>query len=131
MKLLRSTTLVFFFAIAFISCSKNDDSSAPASESFAGIWKGELESETTGEVIFYAFDIKANGVLNQIDEKGDVVGTGIWTASNNIFTGTYNHVNKEKYSVIGTHNKSLNKFLGNWGYGNSTTNGGTWQMSKK
>ena len=132
MKLFRFTIFSLALVLTFVSCSKKDsDDSTPASNSLDGVWTGKSVTESNNSTSFYSFEIKANGTLNRLDEAGAVAGTGTWSVSNNIFEGTYKNTNNAKFSVIGSYNKGLAKILGNWGYGNSVTNGGTWEMTRK
>lgn len=132
MKFLKITMLSCAFVLMLASCSKkSSDDSTPVSNSIDGTWSGSSVTESTNTKSFYSFDIKPNGVLNRLDETGAVVSTGVWSMSNNIFEGTYKNANNAKFSVIGSYNKTLAKILGNWGYGNSVTNGGTWEMTRK
>ena len=55
---------------------------------------------------------------------------GIVTAYNDILSAHYEWTSGSKYSVIGAFYKDQGKLLGDWGYGNSSTDGGTWQMTK-
>ncbi|MHA4843152.1 hypothetical protein ACX0G7_03255 [Flavitalea antarctica] len=132
MKFLKITMLSCAFVLMLASCSKkSSDDSTPVSNSIEGAWSGSSVTESTNTKSFYSFDIRPNGVLNRLDETGAVVGTGIWSMNNNIFEGTYKNANTAKFSVIGSYNKTVAKILGNWGYGNSVTNGGTWEMTRK
>jgi hypothetical protein len=132
MKIVNYLILVVILATTTVSCSKNSDNDAPAtSNAIDGIWQGSLVTESSKITSYYAFDIKPNGVLHRLNEAGSVVGTGTWSIDNNIFSGTYKTESNTKYSVIGSPNNSKNKILGNWGFNNSVTNGGTWEMNKK
>jgi hypothetical protein len=132
MKFLKFTFLSLALVLTIVSCSKkSSDDATPASNSLDGVWSGNSVTESGNTKSFYSFEIKPNGILNRLDETGAVAGTGIWSVSSNIFEGTYKNANNTKFSVIGSYNKSLAKILGNWGYGNSVTNGGTWEMSRK
>ena len=132
MKLFKFTILSLALVLTFVSCSKkSSDDSTPASNSLDDVWAGKSVTEANNTTSFYSFEIKPNGTLNRLDETGAVAGTGIWSISNNIFEGTYKNANNTKFSVIGSYNKGLAKILGNWGYGNSVTNGGTWEMTRK
>lgn len=133
MKLLKFTIFSLALVLTLVSCSKksSNDPPPPSSNSLDGVWTGKSVTESNNTTSFYSFEILPNGTLNRLDEAGAVVGTGIWSISSNIFEGTYKNANKDKFSVIGSYNKGLAKILGNWGYGNSVTNGGTWEMARK
>ena len=132
MKIVNYLILIVALAITMIACSKSSNDDPPTtSNSIDGVWQGTLVTESSKITSFYAFDIKPNGVLHRLNEAGSIAGTGIWSIDNNIFTGTYKTESNTKYSVIGTYNKSINKILGNWGFNNNVTNGGTWEMIKK
>jgi hypothetical protein len=132
MKSLKFTILSFVFALTVAACSKSSkDDTPPAPTSLDGIWIGKSVTDADKSTAFYSFDIKPNGVLNRLDESGAIVGTGIWSIDNNIFQGTYKNASNAKFSVLGSYNKGVAKILGNWGYNNSVTNGGTWEMARK
>ena len=132
MKIVNYLILVVAVAVTAISCSKSSNDDTPTtSNSIDGVWQGSLVTESSKITSFYAFDIKPNGVLHRLNEAGNIVGTGIWSIDNNIFNGTYKTESNTKYSVIGSYNKGIDKILGNWGFNNSVTNGGTWEMMKK
>src|SRR5918993_3972152 len=132
MKSLKFTIVSFVFALTVAACSKSSkDDTPPAPTSLDGIWIGKYVTDADKSTAFYSFDIKPNGVLNRLDESGAIVGTGIWSIDNNIFQGTYKNASNAKFSVLGSYNKGVAKILGNWGYNNSVTNGGTWEMARK
>ena len=116
-------------ALAATACSKSNSSNKPF-ESIEGVWKGTVVTEYDNEVYFWSFNIKSGGVLEVLNKTGGVLATGTWSIENNIFLASYTEEG-DKFSIIGSHNKSLGKLLGNWGYDNSTTDGGTWQMTKQ
>lgn len=116
------------------SCSKKSDPApASTSTSLQGVWVGKYGFDNENPHVFYSFNIKANGIIEELNSTGEVKATGTWKLDNNIFTAKYINVapSTSKYSVIGAFNSSMGKILGNWGYESSATNGGTWEMARK
>ena len=75
------------------------------------------------------FNIKAGGTIEELNSSGQKIGQGTWEIENDILTANYQWPSGSKYSVIGAFYKDQGKLLGDWGYGSSATNGGTWQMT--
>jgi len=132
MKFLRIASIALILFVTASACSKKS-STTPSSKSIEGAWVGKYGFDSEVPHVFYSFNIKANGILEELSETGTVKATGTWEIDNNIFTGKYTNVapSTSKYSVIGAFNSSTGKILGNWGYSSSTTNGGTWEMTRK
>ncbi len=129
MQVFKTTFFALVVAIAATACSKSNSSDKPF-ESIAGVWKGTVITDHDKKVYFWSFGFRANGVLEVLNQTGGVVATGTWSLENNILMASYTQ-DDDKFSIIGSHNASLGKILGNWGYDNSTTDGGTWEMSKQ
>ena len=133
MKFLRiaSVALILFFTAT--ACSKKSNNSTPSPSSVAGVWVGKYGFGNETPTIFYSFNIKASGIIEELSSTGEVKATGTWEIDNNILTAKYTNVapSTSKYSVIGAFNSSTGKILGNWGYSSSATNGGTWEMTRK
>lgn len=121
-------TLVMFLVFA---CSKSNDKPAAAA-SIEGIWAGKYGTGNNKPSSFYSFNIKSNGVIEELDANGAVIGTGTWKLENKILSATYKYLSPStsKFSVLGAFNAEQGKILGNWGYGTSVTDGGTWEMTK-
>jgi hypothetical protein len=128
MKFSISIFLVAIAAIAiFASCKKDKKDPVTAIE---GRWVGEYVNNSD-QSYYYSFDIKSDGTIQEINGQGVVIGEGTWEMENNILTASYFWGNGDKFSVIGSFHPELGKILGNWGYDESVTNGGTWEMVKQ
>jgi hypothetical protein len=111
----------------FVSCKKDKLEQQATIE---GRWVGTYVNQSSGNSFYYSFNIKPGGVIEEINQAGQKIGEGSWEMSNDILTAEYNWTNGSKYSIIGPFDKDKGKLLGDWGYGTSATNGGTWSMQK-
>lgn len=120
-----SVLLVSFF---FAACTKEKQTLQPVK--IEGTWEGKYSYSADPKEYLYAFHIKPGGILERIDISGNVTGTGVWEMSNKMFSGIYT-ANGSIFSLLAAFDDRQGKLLGNWGYGNSVSNGGTWEMIKK
>ncbi|MCR6721055.1 MAG: hypothetical protein NVV59_12380 [Chitinophagaceae bacterium] len=94
---------------------------------------GKVTFSKTGKKFYYRLDIKPNGILEEYGPNGEKYGEGEWTldATGKIFTAHVVWSPEVAFSMMGAFNDAKHKMTGNWGYDNSATDGGTWQLSKK
>lgn len=132
MKKIKIAIIAFVLALASVSCSKSSDSPAAAPATIEGVWVGKFGTDNNKPSSYFSLNFKAGGVLEEITQSGEVKGKGTWKLDNNILYGSYNYVAppNNKYSIIGAFDSKKGQILGNWGYGNSSTNGGLWEMIK-
>lgn len=133
---MKNLKLVLLFVLgisAIISCKKDNDQINPPSTSIAAVYEGKFGTGTNVPSSFFSFKVDANGVLQEVNSTGTVIGKGIWTLTGNTFYGTYHYLppSNNTYSVKATYDVAAKKFTGTWGYGNNDTNGGDWFMVKK
>lgn len=135
MKLIRSILLVSLAFISFSACKKDSDSPS-ASGTLNGKWEGKWGNDNEAPSAFFSLNFKSGSVLEEIDQAGEVKGVGAWTIdnANNIITG-YTINSKppvgNKYSIVAAFYPSQGKVLGNWGFGNSATDGGSFELNIK
>jgi hypothetical protein len=129
MKISKLVLMVVVVLTGFASCSK-DKNETKKQSSIEGVWTGTYVNDASGDSFFYSFNIKAGGTIEELNSSGQKIGQGTWEIENDILTATYQWPGGSKYSVIAAFYKDQAKLLGDWGYGNSATNGGTWQMTK-
>lgn len=129
MKILKTAMIAMFAIMAFASCKKESDSKI--SSGIIGRWEGDFFED--GEKFYYRLDIKPNGILEEYGPNGEKYGEGEWTldATGKIFTAHVVWSPEVAFSMMGAFNDAKHKMTGNWGYDNSATDGGTWQLSKK
>lgn len=133
MKLLKIAVLSLLCVSTFMACKKDkDDKTTTNASGMAGTWVGKYGNGTDSPNIYYAFSIKSNGTLEEINKYGVKIGEGIWTISGNKFVATLHYLANPSggFSVTATLNDSKNKLTGTWGYGNSATDGGAFYMNK-
>jgi hypothetical protein len=130
MKFLRIAFVAVTMMLA-VACSKNSDK--PVSANIEGTWVGKYGTGNNKPGSFFSFNIKAGGVIEEIDVNGLVKGKGTWKLENNILSASYTWLppSSTKFGVLGAFDASKGQILGNWGYGASVTDGGLWEMTKK
>jgi hypothetical protein len=122
--------LALFSLVLFASCSKdNDDDKSTGIE---GRWVGTYVNDASGNTFYYSFNIKGNGVIEEVNSANQVVGTGSWQLDNatNVFTAKYAWPGGSDFSIIAAYDKNAKRLVGDWGYDNSNTDGGSWEMTK-
>jgi hypothetical protein len=133
MKFLKSITSVLVLLVVFSACSKNSDNTPPTT--FNGVWQGKFGNDNDAPSVFFSLHFKAGGVLEEIATDGTVKGTGTYTIdNNNVVTGHTVNIKApigNKYSYVAAFYPSQAKVLGNWGFGNSGTNGGMFELTIK
>jgi hypothetical protein len=123
--------LALFSLALFASCNKDNDDDVP-STGIEGRWVGTYVNDASGNTFYYSFNIKSNGVIEEINSSNQVVGTGTWqlNTSTNVFMAKYAWSNGQDFSVIAAYDKNAKKLIGDWGYDDSNTDGGSWEMTK-
>lgn len=130
MKISKIILIALVAVTGFISCKK--DKAAPPQATIEGRWAGTYINDASGNSFYYSFNIKPRGVIEELNAAGQKIGQGTWKLENNILTAHYIWTGGGSgFSIIAAFNKANGKLLGDWGYGNSATNGGTWQMSRQ
>jgi hypothetical protein len=135
MKFMKFSVMALTMAITFFSCKKDSDSVAKNTPTpgIEGKWIGKygFGNETPG--IFYSFNIKPGGVIEELNKSGYSKGSGTWNLNGTTFTATYQWGAPyySFYSVSATYNEATHKLTGTWGYDNSATDGGLWEQTKQ
>jgi len=129
MKISKFILVAIAAIIGLASCSK-DKADTAQNTIIEGRWVGTHVNNASGNTFYYSFNVKPGGVIEEINQSGQKIGEGTWKLENDILTAAYTWPSGSKYSVIAFY-KSTAKLLGDWGYGSSATNGGTWQMNKQ
>lgn len=128
---MKKFLLVLLVAISFVACKKDN---ASAAASIEGKWVGKFGNGENKPASFYSFNIKPGGIIQELNQNGEATGEGEWQLdSNNILFATYSTFppNVKVYTVMGAFNAAQGKIAGNWGYDDSATDGGLWEMSKQ
>ena len=80
MKILTTAVIALFVSTAFIACKKDHVSTPPASNSsIEGKWEGSYTSDASGNSFYYSLNLKAGGVIEEINTSGEKIGEGTWT----------------------------------------------------
>lgn len=129
MKISKIILIALVALTGFASCKK--DKVEAKTIGIEGRWVGTYVNDASGNSFYYSFNIKPGGVIEELNSSGQKLGQGTWEFENNILTAHYSWTSGSKYSVIAAFYKEDGKLLGDWGYGDSATNGGTWVMHKQ
>ncbi len=130
MKYLKLTSITLILMASFIACKK--DGTNKAVGSIEGTWEGKYSTGSNNPNIFYSLRFNAGGILEEVGSNGQVKGTGTWELDKNILEAEYTNIaSGAKYSLIGAFYPSDGKLLGNWGFDESVTDGGLWEMTTK
>lgn len=130
MKISKIILIALVTLPGFIACKK--DKVDKQTTNIEGRWVGTYVNEASGSSFYYSFNIKAAGVIEEVNAAGEKLGQGTWKLENNILSAKYSWSGGGNgFSVLGAFYKETGKLLGDWGYGNSATNGGTWEMHKQ
>jgi hypothetical protein len=128
---MKVSNFLLFTALTVIGLASCKKDKADPQYSIEGRWVGTYLNEASGNSFFYSFNIKPGGVIEELNSSGQKIGQGTWELEHDILTAGYTWTSGSKYSIIAAFYKKEGKLLGDWGYGNSATNGGTWQMTKE
>lgn len=128
MKISKIILIALIAATGFVSCKK--DKVEKQTTAIEGRWVGTYVNEASGNSFYYSFNIKPGGIIEELNAAGQKLGQGTWELDNNILSANYSWTSGSQYSVIAAFYKEDGKLLGDWGYGDSATNGGTWTMQK-
>lgn len=130
MKIAKIMMLASLAIFTFISCKKDDE---PKSFALEGKWVGTYVNQASGNSFFFSLNIKPGGIIEELNQAGQKTGEGTWEIEHDILTAHYKMVapNSQGYSIIAAFYKNNGKLLGDWGYDESATDGGTFQLSKQ
>jgi hypothetical protein len=130
MSLVKFAMITLFLSTAVLACNKEKhDPPAPVIE---GKFVGAYGFASDIPSIFYSLNFKPGGVIEELDDAGQVKGTGTFQVNGNILTAKYVWASGTDFSIRATYNQSVQELVnGTWGWDNSYTDGGTWSMQKQ
>lgn len=129
MRVLKFAIITLFLSAAAMSCNKEkNDPPAPAIEGrFVGVYGFDSDVPS----IYYSLNFKPGGVIEELDDAGQLKGTGTYQVNGNILTAHYTWATGTEFSIRATYNEAQGELMnGTWGWNDSFTNGGTWSMEK-
>ena len=108
-----------------------DDEGTPT-DTVEGIWVGNYGYGSENPDIYYSFNIKSNGVIEELNSHKGVKGSGTWELVGDQFTASYEWGSPyfTGFMVTATFDKAHGKLTGYWGY-DTDSDGGKWDMEKK
>jgi hypothetical protein len=129
--IVQFAVMLMIASATMVACKKDNDK--PSNSAIEGKWVGKYGFDSETPSVFYSFQIKAGGILEEYGESGMKIAQGTWKLENNVFTGTTFSLlgSNNQYSVIAAYNAAKGELLGDWGYDESVTDGGTWTMKKQ
>ena len=128
---ISTVLLIALVSLPVLFSCKKDKDKPTITPTIEGRWEGSYINAASQNSFYYSFNIKAGGVFEEIGSNGQKLGEGTWSMENNILTAHYAYPNGNEYTVIAAYYKDQAKLLGDWGYDNSGTDGGTFEMDKK
>lgn len=131
MKFLKNAMFAMLASVLFIACSKDKDST-PAPQTLEGRFVGQYKFTNSAPTYYYSLNFKAGGILEEINSSNQKIGEGTWQLNGSTMTASYHYTfgNQTAFSLSATFDGSLNKLTGTWGFDNSATDGGTFEMVK-
>lgn len=131
MKISKWIMAVLIATTTFVSCSK--DNGDDNNTNIEGDWVGTYSDASTNATFDYRLRIKPNGEVQELNSAGTVIGTGGWELdnTNNVFMAEYEWTNGQDFSIIADFLKQDGKLIGSWGYDNSNSDGGTFELQKQ
>lgn len=133
MKLLRIAVLSLLCASTFMACKKDkDDKTTTNSSEMAGNWVGKYGNGSDSPALYFAFVLRSNGTMDEVNKYGVKLATGTWTINGNKFVASLRYVadSSNGFSVTATLNEAKNTLTGTWGYRYNVSNGGAFYMNK-
>lgn len=132
MKQFTFSFAAFILSVLFVACKKDKTIQDVPAPTIAGAWAGQYGYYEYPDTYYYGFNIKSNGVIQEVNIHGVIVGEGTWKMNGNAFTATYKSTGSagKTYSVAATYDAALKKLTGTWGKGNNVDTG-EWYMLKK
>lgn len=135
MKFLRLSMFALLASVILFSCKKDSDSgiNKTTEPGIQGDWIGTYGFGNDNPSIYYRLKIQANGVIEELNSSGNSKGSGTWNLDGTTFTAAYQWKAPYNtiYKVTATYNEATHKLTGTWGYGNSATDGGKWELAKQ
>ena len=129
--LFKSTAMLLLIAFSFSSCKKDKENVVVPPPATVGTWIGVLTTNSA-PVGSLNLVMKLDGTLEAQNTAGQKIGEGTWQLNGVNFTCSYTvgSPTPVKCNLIGTL-VSPTKLNGAWGTGNSSVNGGFWNMDKQ
>jgi hypothetical protein len=94
-----------------------------------GTWVGTSGSGQNSGPDYYAITLSKDGTFKQLNQKGEVLGTGSYKFDNNQFTAFYDNVWLKNITTTGT--ISGNELSGTWGLNGAASGSGKWVVIRK
>ncbi len=93
--------------------------------SMLGYWEGTYSFGDGGLNLYFAIEIISDTELTIVNSDKEVLGTGTWTVTENVFTAHYAYEQspEEVYSLAAKFDQEARTLSGSWGEGLSTDNG--------
>jgi hypothetical protein len=104
-----------------VSCKKEKtvvpEQQVPAAKTIEGSWAGKYGSGNKEPNVYFAFNIKPQGVLEVKNEQGEITGSGTWKLTDeDIFEASYSYTQNLVviYSLTAKYDKEAETLNGSW-----------------
>src|SRR4030095_16255711 len=131
MKMFKLFLFLLVSTTVFFACSKEDEGTP--TDTVEGLWIVTYGFGNDSPDIFFSFNIKPGGVIEELNKSKGVKGSGTWQLVGDQFTASYQWGAPyfTAYSVSATFNKAHGKLSGYWGWDDNDSDGGKWEMEKE
>jgi len=128
MKFVKLSIIALLMPVCLLACKKDSKAASPVE----GKWSGVYGNDNDIPTILYKLNIKPGGIIEEINAAGEVKGTGTWSLKGNTFVAHYQWKAPLNtfFTIAATFDPATNKLTGTWGFDNSATDGGKWEVIK-
>jgi hypothetical protein len=133
MRILTSAFIALFISTTFLACKKESDKPATPN-AVAGVYSGKYGLGSEDPDNNYTLNLKAGGTIEELGmSSGNPVARGTWVLNGTTLTAKYTMLYSpfNNYFLVAAFDASSGTFTGTWGYENSSTDGGKFQVSRK
>lgn len=120
-KIKSALVVIVLGTTALVSCKKENtvvpEQPAPVVKTIEGSWTGKYGGNNEDPNEFFAFNIKADGVLEVKNQQDEVTGSGTWElVDEDMFKATYAYTQNPimSYTLTAKYNKEAGTLNGSW-----------------
>ena len=127
---IKKLAFLLIVAASFAACKKEKE----VSKTIVGNWEGKWGNANQAPTNFLKFEFGSNGEMNRINEQGEAIASGTYSANGVQFECTYTHTaahGGQTHKIGGLYTDFEGKIVGTWGYSPSNANGGTIELNKQ
>lgn len=127
------TTIFLLASVMFVSCNKDDNAKPQGPTTIEGKWVGKYGYASEDPSVYYCFNIKTDGTIQELRKNGEILGSGTWDLTGSAFNATikWDPPYTSTFMLTAYFDESTGELFGAWGYEPSDTDGGEWYMEKE